>query len=280
MLLGAADWSIDHVTVAATELRAMQAALAATGIKSEYGGPHRNGATAMALASFTDGSYLELIAPQAEADPAALAAHPWAKQMREGAGPCAWAVRVKNVGAEVARLRAAGVAVADPVRSGRTRPDGTRLEWETAQVGREPNGTFFPFLIRDFTPRQARAFPMGKPSAPDFSGVTRVVIAVRDLTAAADRYRAAYGLQAPIRQVDAAFGAQLALMGGTPVVLAAPLNAQSWLADRLELSGEGPCAFVLGARRPGRYKAASRTRWFGVDISWFDAKLGWRLGFE
>jgi hypothetical protein len=25
----------------------------------------------------------------------------------------------------------------------------------------------------------------------------------------------------------------------------------------------------------------SKTRWFGAEVSWFDAeKLGWRLGFE
>jgi hypothetical protein len=81
--------------------------------------------------------------------------------------------------------------------------------------------------------------------------------------------------------VDAAFGAQLALLGGVPVILAAPLNGQSWLVDRLAKFGEGPCAFVLAARRTGPYKPAARTRWFGMDLSWLDPeKLGWRLGFE
>jgi hypothetical protein len=65
------------------------------------------------------------------------------------------------------------------------------------------------------------------------------------------------------------------------VILAQPLTADSWLAARLEKFGEGPCAFVLSASRPGRYKAQSKTRWFGTDISWFDAHtVGWRLGFE
>lgn len=281
MLLGAAPLTIDHVTVAGKDLKSMQAALAAAGLQCEYGGPHRNHATEMSQASFPDGSYLELIALQPGGDAQAAAAHSWARQMEGNAGPCAWAVRVKDVGAEAERLRAAGVPVESPARSGRERPDGKRLDWETAPVGKEPNGTFFPFLIRDFTPRPDRAYPAGKPTTRDFSGVTRVVIAVRDLQAAVDRYREAYPLQAPIKQVDRGFGARLALLGGTPVILAAPLNAQSWLIDRLERFGEGPCAFVLGARRAGRYKAASKTRWFGVDVSWFDAeKLGWRLGFE
>ena len=273
--------TIDHATVAGKDPKTMQANLAAVGIPSEYGGPHTNHATEMALASFPDGSYLELIALQKNADPQAAASHYWARQMQENAGPCAWAARVKDLAAEVKRLREAGVAVSEPEHSGRARPDGTRLDWETAQVGPETRGAFLPFLIRDFTPRQERAFPKGKPSTKDFSGVVRVVIAVRDLEESAKRYRQAYGSPPPLKQVDKSFGAHLALIGGTPVVLAAPLIAQSWLGRRVEQFGEGPCAFILGAKRAGRYQAASKTRWFGADVSWFDPeKLGWYLGFE
>jgi hypothetical protein len=235
----------------------------------------------MALISFPDGSYLELIALQPNADPKAVASHVWAKQMENNAGPCAWAVRVKDITAEVNRLKAAGIIVSAPIRNGRKRPDGTQLEWETAQIGNEPNGTFFPFLITDLTRRRERAFPSGHPTTKDFGGVTKIVIAVRDLQASIDRYRQAYGLPPPIKQVDASFGAHLASFGGTSVVLATPLTAQSWLTTRLEQFGEGPCAFILQARKTGRYKPASKTRWFGIDISWFDTeKLGWHVGFE
>jgi len=259
----------------------MQAALAAVGLAGEYGGPHSNHATEMAMTSFPDGSYLELIAIQPDADARAVAAHGWAKQMEGQAGPCAWAVRVKDFDAEIKRLRDTGVTVGAPVRGGRARPDGTRLEWETAQIGEEPNGTFFPFLIRDLTPRPNRALPKGKPTTRDFGGIGTVVIAVRDLDRAIRRFHQAYGVPPPIKQVDAAFGAQLALLGNIPVILAAPVNAQSWLIDRLERFGEGPCAFILSARRPNAYKPAARTRWFGMDLSWFDPeRLGWRLGFE
>jgi hypothetical protein len=280
-LVAAAELTIDHVTVAGKDVKNMQAKLESAGIRSEYGGPHSNGATEMALTSFPDGSYLELIALQANADPSVVQRQPWAKQMLENAGPCAWAVRVKDISAEVGRLQSSGVTVAQPEKSGRVRPDGTKLEWETAQVGAEPRGTFFPFLIRDFTPRQKRAFPNGKPTSKDFGGVSRVVIAVRDLDEAVKRYRAAYGLRPAIRQVDEKFGAQLALLGGTPVVLASPLTPNSWVSGRLQKFGEGPCAFILTAKKAGKFKAASTSRWFGVDISWFDPdQLGWALGFE
>ncbi|MGD1091720.1 MAG: VOC family protein [Bryobacteraceae bacterium] len=281
VLLGATDLKIDHVTVAGTDLKQMQARLAAAGIPSEYGGPHSNHATQMAITSFPDGSYLELIALQANPDEKAVAAHYWSKQMLGNAGPTAWAVRANDLAAEVTRLRAAGIVVSSPAHSGRERPDGTRLDWETATVGPEPNGTFFPFLIRDITPREARAFPKAQPTTKDFPGVKLVVTAVRDLKASAARYRQAYGLPAPDQQEDASFGARLASFAGTPVVLAAPLNAQSWLAQRIERFGEGPCAFVLGRRTGGAYAAVSKSRWFGTGISWFDAeKLSWHLGFE
>ncbi|MGA2739807.1 MAG: VOC family protein [Bryobacteraceae bacterium] len=278
--LTAADLKVDHVTAAGSSLKQLRANLASIGIETVYGGPHSNGATEMALVSFPDGSYLELMAPQANADAQTLARQPWTKFMQADSGPCAWAVRERDVAAEVRRLRAAGIAVSAPVRNGRLRPDGVRLDWETAQVGTEPSGTFFPFLIHDFTPREHRAFPQSKPLNKDFSGVTKVVIAVHDLDASAKRYSQAYGTPPPIKEVDRGFGAHLALLGRVPVVLAQPLTADSWLAQRLAQFGEAPCAFVLDRQR-GAYQAASETRWFGMKISWFDArKLGWRLGFE
>src|ERR1700691_2527015 len=131
----AQNFPIDHVTVAGKDLKAMTEALrSVTGIAAEYGGPHSNHATEMALASFPDGSYLELIAIQPKADPAALAAHEWHKFLESDGGPCAWAIRPADFTAEAARLRAAKVAVTQQ-KSGRRRPDGVQLDWETSQIG-------------------------------------------------------------------------------------------------------------------------------------------------
>jgi hypothetical protein len=81
--------------------------------------------------------------------------------------------------------------------------------------------------------------------------------------------------------VDSAFAARLAAFNGTPIVLAAPLSAESWLSSRLDEFGEGPCAFILHSRNASLYQIASESQWFGSRIAWFDAaKLGWRLGFE
>jgi hypothetical protein len=280
-LMFAADSRIDHVTVAGSDLSKMQAALKGAGIDCVYGGAHNNHATAMALVSFPDGSYLELMGLQANADPKAVTEHVWAKFLKEDAGTCAWALRSPDLAAEIKRLKAAGIAVSAPVRNGRERPDGVRLEWDTSDVGTAPRGTFFPFLIQDLTPRKQRAFPQGKPVTREFRGVARVVIAVKKLDDAIQRYHDAFGSPPPIKQADKEWGAYMALLGNVPVILAQPLNADSWLNERLAKFGEAPCAFILEAANPGHFKAASRSRWFSVDIGWFDEqKLGWRLGFQ
>src|SRR5579859_1838566 len=204
----AAELKVDHVTVAGRDLSALRKALEGAGIPNEYGGPHANHATEMALTSFPDGSYLELIAIQPQADPVAIKANQWHGCLEGDGGPCGWAVRPPDIGAEAARLRAAGIAVTAVEKNGRRRPDGVQLEWETAQAG-SGNGNFFPFLIHDFTPRERRAYPSGKPTPTTFTGVSRVVIGVRDLEDAVKRYRKAFELGEPLRQEDAAFGVKL-----------------------------------------------------------------------
>jgi hypothetical protein len=283
MLLGA-ELHIDHVTVAGADIRKLQAGLRAIGIPSVYGGAHSNHTTEMALVSLPDGSYLELMALVPHADPRRVEEHVWAGFLKDDAGPCAWALRETDLPGEVQRLKAAGVEVSAPAASGRERPDGVRLNWETSDVGPERRGTFFPFLIHDLTPRDQRAFPLGKPGTEDFGSVTRVVIAVHDLDRAIERYRQAYALAAPARQEDRGFGARLAVFQGTPVVLAQPIDRASWLAARLERFGDAPCAFILGARQKlplGKLQHLATAQWNGAAISWFDAgELGWHLGFE
>jgi hypothetical protein len=276
----AADLRVDHVTIVGRNLESMRASLKAIGLRSEYGGKHSNHATEMASISFPDGSYLELIAIQPDADPGAVKAHYWAKQMLGDAGPCAWAVRVNDVATEAAALQRNGIEINPPQSSGRTRPDGKRLEWRTARVGPEPNGTFFPFLIQDLTDRALRAFPNGAPASREFEGVAYVVIAVRDLGASTQRYRQAFGLPEPLTKIDIGLAAKVAMFPHTPVVLVAAALAESPIGERIQKVGEGPFAFIL--KTAGTVDTLGpRSNWFGESIAWFSPeKLGWRLGFE
>src|ERR1035441_7643543 len=137
MILPASDFQIDHVTVAGSDIRKLQAGLASIGIPSVYGGAHLNNTTEMALASLPDGAYLELMALRQNADPHLASQHVWARFLKGDAGPCAWALREPDLPAEIRRLKAAGIPVSEPVASGRERPDGVRLDWQTSdEIGR------------------------------------------------------------------------------------------------------------------------------------------------
>jgi hypothetical protein len=261
-----ADLKVDHITVAGSDLAKLRAMFAKAGLETEYGGKHSNGSTEMALASFADGSYLELIAPQPGAD---ASAHYWSPFMLKNGGPCAWAIRSVDIEGDKQRLTDAGIAIVAQ-RNGRTRPDGVELKWETANVGPGPAGSFFPFLIHDETPRERRVYPSGKPTLPGISGVLFVAVAVRDLDAAVLKYRAAFGLAEPKRQNDAVLGAQLAWFPGSPIVLAAATEKDGWVAARLARFGEAPCAFVLA---DSDLQDIMSTQWFSHPIRWINPPL-------
>lgn len=273
--LTAADLVVDHVTIAGKDVAGLSKLLAGIGIPVEYGGKHTNGMTEMALSSFSDGSYLELIAPQPGAD---VSTHYWGPFMSGKGGPCAWAVRTTDMAADLRRLQAAGIS-AHAQKSGRKRADGVEIKWETANVGPGAQGSFFPFLIADETPRERRAYPHGKPTTTKVSGVKFVVIAVRNLPEAIAKYRAAFSLGEPQHDKDTKLGAQLAWFPGTPAILAAPLGDKGWLATRLKQFGEAPCAFILGSAEMWK---GSKTKWFSREITWLDpAQLdGARIGIS
>ena len=74
-------------------------------------------------------------------------------------------------------------------------------------------------------------------------------------------------LPQPQEQKDAHLGATLAWFPGTPVILAAPLNSKTWLAQRLDKFGEAPCAILL---RDTEHPRSGDTIWFNRMVSWFN----------
>lgn len=251
-----AQLKVDHVTVAGRSLATLQRMFDSVGLKTEYGGKHTNGMTEMALMSFSDGSYVELIAAQRGAS---AAGHEWGDFIEHQAGPCAWAIAVPDIDKEAQRMKSLGITLALE-RNGRQRPDGTDVEWVMAGVGPPPRGSFFPFLIQDITPHEKRAFPRGEPTNTDYTGVAMVVVGVKDLANAIAQYRRVFGLGEPRQETDPKLGARLAYFPNTPVVLASPSDANSWLAQRLHKFGEIPCGFVL--RSKTGQTGAFRSKWF------------------
>ncbi len=262
--------TIDHVTVCGADLDAMQKAFAGIGLRTEYGGPHAGSPTHMAQLAFEDGSFVELIAPiepQAPLPPQA----PWPREMQGNAGPCGWTINVSQIEQQVARFRRRGIVASTPVSGGRMRLDHVELQWETAALasGQDPR---LPFLIEDRTPHSLRA-----PTSPDakrtgLTGVAVVVLGVRDLEASAALLQRAFGIPAPVIQQQTSLGARVAYFPGAPVALAAPLNDDSWLAERIRQFGERPTAVLLAARD---FRATSRRFHvsFGEELA--GRKVGW-----
>ena len=139
-------------------------------------------------------------------------------------------------------------------------------------------------MIEDKAPRELRARPSASVRGSPITAIAVVVIAVKDLDAASALFRRAYGWSAPRVEGHREFGARLAYLTGSPVMLATPLDQKSWLVKRLLAFGEHTVAYVLGARDLGaassRFGLSAQSKWFGRNLAWFDAKKlrGVRLG--
>jgi hypothetical protein len=267
------ELKVDHVTIAASRLETLQDAFAEVGLATDYGGPHSNRVTHMALLGFNDGSYIELISTIKQGDHSPW----WHEHISNDGGPCAWAVEVDDVAQEAQRLRALGIAVDGPHYYTRVRPDGTLIEWDLAVVGDQGMGALLPFIIKDRTPRRFRVAPSASVSASELSGVALIVLAVESLASASPLFERVYDLKAPERAAVTAFGATLARFRGQPFALAEPLGPRSWLGERLERFGVSPCAFLIGTRdlraSSRRFGLRDVQYWWGRQVTWFDSPV-------
>ncbi|MGA9644172.1 MAG: VOC family protein [Terriglobales bacterium] len=269
---------LDHTSICGANLDPLRQALTDVGLTPDFGGPHGNGVTHMAAVGFEDGTYLELIAP---VKPGVTTGSEWSKFMGEDAVTCAWAVGTNVLLQEVDRLKKAGIAVTEPTRGSRKRPDGMSVEWMRDDVGSGTPGSVLPFLIEDQTPRAWRVQTSASAQGAPVSGVENVVIGVSNLDSAIALFRKAYGWSEPITESQKDWG-KMAYFPGEPVILVAPNGG--WVSDHVAKFGESPVAILLAARdfpaAVKKYKLSGSKTWFGQKVAWFDAgKLkGVRLG--
>ena len=273
-MAGSRALEIDHVTIAGPNLPRMMAMFDHLELAAEEGGAHSNGVTHMGLLGFDDGSYIELISTLRPAMTSPL----WHAQIEAAGGPAAWAVVVADIEREVERLAATGIPVKGPVDLDRFAPDGTRIEWQLAFPGDDPPGARLPFLIQDRTPRELRVRPSPSVRGSELTGVDSIVLAVHDLDESVELFRRSYGWPSPRYAEHPEWGARLAHVEGTPVIFSQPVDGESWLAGRLALFGNSPCAFLLrsidperSAARPGiASSSGGGEQWFGRPVAWFD----------
>ena len=270
---------LDHVSICGPDLDALRQSFTDAGMTPDFGGPHGNGVTQMALIGFDDQSYIELIAP---VKPGVTEGSDWARFMSGSAENCAWAVGTNVLLEYSDRLKKAGIAVAEPKHGTRKRADGTNIEWNTAQVGPGITGSLLPFMIEDQTPRPWRVQTSESVKGAPVSGIENVIVGVTSMETAIALFRKAYGWSEPITETQKEFG-KVAYFPGEPVILADP-SGGGWVADRIAKYGEGPVAYLLGTQdfnaASKKYKLGAVKTWFGQKVGWFDpAKLkGARVG--
>lgn len=260
--------TIDHVTIAASRLEMLERAFTEVGLAPDYGGAHSNGFTHMDVLGFDDGSYIELISTVSPGLPSPM----WDAFIVGDGGPCAWAMETGDIAGEAARMSALGVPVQGPLPLNRARPDGALVEWELVFLGEGSPGATLPFLIQDKTPRDWRIQPSPGVAGSGLRGVAGVVLAVPDQESATHLFRRVFGWDEPERGESELLGGRLSMFKGTPVTLAEPMDANSWLALRLERFGPAPCAFLLAS---DDMEATMRRLPLGEPVDWAGRELRW-----
>ena len=136
---------LDYLLWAAYDLDRGSALLAkVTGVTPAIGGSHPGFGTRNSLLSLGD-TYLEVISP----DPAQSLEGNRGGLIASLAAPglMTFAVRTTSLAAYEASAKRAGIVTRGPVKMGRTRPDGLRLDWECLYVEDHVFGEAIPFAI-------------------------------------------------------------------------------------------------------------------------------------
>jgi len=158
----------DHFVVGIADLDEGMALIEKlTGVRPVYGGVHPSIGTHNALISLGDHTYLEIIAPNPDADfenldSALKATYMEPLKQMTTVTLFLWAVGSDNLYGTGKSLQAAGLELSAPSAGSRKKPDGTLLTWQSAYIT-EPGSAEFPFFIRwgDATASPAEDSPKG-----------------------------------------------------------------------------------------------------------------------
>src|SRR5687767_349983 len=179
------SYSLDHLVILVYDLERAQADYTSLGFTVVEGGRHADGLTHNALVAFEDGTYLELIAFLEEPPDE----HPFYRAHGEE-GLVTFALLPREMERDVKEARKRGLELQGPRGGGRQRPDGVRVEWQTARPG-TPD---LPFLCADLTRRDLRVpFGPARLHSNGIAGVAAVTVVVSDLRKSSEHYQALLG---------------------------------------------------------------------------------------
>ena len=165
---------IDHLVIVVQDLDQAAKDYERLGFTVVPGGKHPVGSH-NALISFADGSYIEIIAFYREAPD-----HRWWNPLQQGERLVDYCMQTDDLRTDTQKLRAAGVAINDPVPWSRTRPDGYELKWILSLATGAHRGVA-PFLIEDVTPREERV-PQQFHHENGAAGIGTLTVAVGELS--------------------------------------------------------------------------------------------------
>jgi catechol 2,3-dioxygenase-like lactoylglutathione lyase family enzyme len=226
---------IDHVVILVADLAQAVRDYEALGFRVAPGGAHSDGATQNALIGFADGTYLELLAFAQEAP-----AHRWWRHVAAGEGLIEFALLAGEIEAAMAAAAARGLHLDGPFSGGRERPNGARIQWQSAF----PVAPELPFLCGDVTPRDLRV-PHGEDChhPNGITGIGRMSVAVTDIETSAALYAELLG-HGPMMEP----GRRIFKLGPHYVTLQAPnadLSDHALIEARLAARGPGIASVVL-----------------------------------
>src|SRR5262245_26541995 len=149
---------IDHVILGINDLdRGIREFESKTGVTPKRGGEHPGRGTQNALVGLGGGRYLEILAPAATGQPAAVrdaaVSHPALTLV-------GWALHTPAIGSLVQQVRGAGLDIQGPTPGSRRTPDGSLLAWQSASVDQLGVTPFFIEWSKD-APHPSTTSPSG-----------------------------------------------------------------------------------------------------------------------
>ena len=250
---------IDHIVIVVSDLEQAAKDYEQLGFTVVPGGKHPVGSHNVLIA-LADGSYIEIIAFYREAID-----HRWWDPLQKGERLVDFCMQTNDLQGDTLKLRAAGVAINDPVPWSRTRPDGYELKWLLSLAQGSHRGVA-PFLIQDVTPRKER-IPQTFDHKNGASGIGTVTVAVGELTAVRQWYDAVLGSSGMniTNEKLQAKGVRYPV-GPHTLDFLMPLEPQSPLINWLRTFGPSPYAATLHGNSPGA-GALDTTLTHGADLS-------------
>lgn len=245
MILGA-----DHIVVLVNDLDAAIGTYRHLGFNAQAGGEHPTTGTHNALIALADGIYLELLAFK---NPTLAEQSLWRDGMRMlhvREGFAAYVLSSNDLPKDVERLKTQGIDIANPNPGSRVRPDGQTVQWQTAIIDGTPTG-IMPFLIQDETPRSLR-IQAASEGLGARARLSQIVVAVKQLDAALDRFRALLGVEPKhVKNVGGDVEGYRFVMEWGSIVAAHPTVEGNAMADQITLRGEGLYAITLTPEKLG-----------------------------